>query len=130
MTLHSGGRPSSPRGPINESPRRLAQRKADTLPAQRKADALLSMEEVNWVLSGRGNKTLLIRKRAAASGAPGFRTRTGTVVTLAQMHYYGVDLRAAFDVYSSYIDLLQIFIHHRIRPPGHKRRRAERSGDC
>ena len=130
MTLHSG-RPSSPRGPINESPRRLAQRKADTLPAQRKADALLSMEEVNWVLSGRGNKTLLIRKRAAASGAPGFRTRTGTVATPAQMHYYGVDLRAAFfDVYSSYIDLLQIFIHRRIRPPGHKRRRAERSGDC
>ncbi len=73
--------------------------------SMRERDTLLSMEEIDWVLRQRDNQTLLIRKCEAASGAPWFQIRTGIVVTLAQMYYYGCQLGTAFDIYKLYLDL-------------------------
>ncbi len=87
----------------------------------RSRDLLLNMEEVDWVLSQRSWQTLLIRKDKAVSGAPVFQIRTGTVVTLAEMYYYGVDLCTAFDIYKLYLDL-PLFIHKISHPE--KRRRV------
>ncbi len=71
---------------------------------------MLNMEEIDWVLSQRSWQTLLIRKGEAVSGASVFQIRTGTVVTLAEMYYYGVDLCTAFDIYKLYLDL-PLFMH-------------------
>ena len=77
----------------------------------------LEYSDVNWVLDQEGEDwTLLIRRVRAASGAPAqFEVITGgTVVTLAQMMYYGLDKKCTcFDVYSSYIGL-PIVIHKRV----------------
>ena len=77
----------------------------------------LEYSDVNWVLDQEGeDRTLLIRRVRAASGAPAqFEVITGgTVVTLAQMMYYGLDKKCTcFDVYSSYIGL-PIVIHKRV----------------
>ncbi len=81
---------------------------------KKKQDALLSMEDIDWVLREQNNQTLLIRKCEAASGAPWFQIRTGIVVTLAQLYYYGCDLCTAFDIYKLYLDL-PIFLHARSR---------------
>ncbi len=81
---------------------------------KKKQDALLSMEDIDWVLREQNNQTLLIRKLEAASGAPWFQIRTGIVVTLAQLYYYGCDLCTAFDIYKLYLDL-PIFLHARSR---------------
>ena len=71
----------------------------------------LSMEEINWVLDQRGGQTLLIRRAGAASGAPKFEIRSGKVVTLAEMFYYGSEVKCtAYDIYKLYMDL-PIFIH-------------------
>ena len=83
-------------------------------------DEWLTMAEVNWVLDQRGGQTLLIRRAGAASGAPAgrahnFEIRSGKVVTLAQMYYYGCDVCTAYDIYKLYMDL-PIFIHKQVRP--------------
>ena len=83
-------------------------------------DEWLTMAEVNWVLDQRGGQTLLIRRAGAASGAPTWRApkfeiRSGTVVALAEMFYYGSEeLCTAYDIYKLYMDL-PIFIHKRQR---------------
>ena len=90
--------------------------------SRRRHDQWLTMREVDWVLAENDSRTLLIRKTCAASGAPGdseFQIRTGTVVTLAEMFYYGSGHRActAYDIYKLYMDL-PMFIHK------HRRRNA------
>ncbi len=87
----------------------------------RSRDSLLNMEEIDWVLSQRSWQTLLIRKGEAVSGASVFQIRTGTVVTLAEMYYYGVDLCTAFDIYKLYLDL-PLFMHK----IGHAEKRRRR----
>ena len=79
-------------------------------------DEWLTMAEVNWVLDQRGGQTLLIRRAGAASGArpwraPQFEIRSGKVVALAEMFYYGSEEKCtAYDIYKLYMDL-PIFIH-------------------
>ena len=81
------------------------------------------MEEVNWVLDQRGNQTRLIRRAGAASGAPKFEIRSGKVVTLAEMFYYGSEkMCTADDIYKLYMDL-PIFIHKHRRQRFVSRRR-------
>ena len=88
-------------------------------------DDLLTMAEVNWVLDQRGGQTLLIRRAGAASGAPMFEIRTGKVVTLAQMFYYGSEVKCtAYDIYKLHMDL-PIFIHKHRRQPCMSRRRLD-----
>ena len=86
-------------------------------------DECLTMEEVSWVLDQRGGQTRLIRRAGAASGAPMFEIRTGKVVTLAQMSYYGSEVTCtAYDIYKLHMDL-PIFIpkHRRQRPVSRRR---------
>ena len=84
------------------------------------------MAEVNWVLNQRGGQTLLIRRAGAASGAPRFEIRTGKVVALAQMFYYGSEVKCtAYGIYKFHMDL-PIFIHkHRRQRVGSRRRLDE-----
>ena len=80
------------------------------------------MEDINWVLDQRGGQTLLIRRAGAASGAPKFEIRSGKVVTLAEMFYYGSEVCTAYDIYKLYMDL-PIFAHKQVKPRCETRRR-------
>ena len=77
-----------------------------------------------------GGQTLLTRRASAASGAPTWRApkfeiRSGKVVTLAQMFYYGSELSCtAYDIYQLYMDL-PIFIHKQMRQRSSKSPRGE-----
>ena len=86
------------------------------------------MEDINWVLDQRDGQTLLIRRAGAASGAPKFEIRSGKVVSLAEMFYYGSEVCTAYDIYKLYMDL-PIFIHMQVRQrcdwAGESRRRRD-----
>ena len=88
--------------------------------AARNPNKWLTFEDVNWVLDQKGGETLLIR-RAAASGAR-FEIRSGRVVTLAEMFYYGSETCTAYDTYKLYMDL-PIFIHKHKRQSSRQRPR-------
>ena len=84
------------------------------------------MAEVNWVLDQRGGQTLLIRRAGAASGAraPKFEIRSGKVVALAEMFYYGRRMCTAYDIYKLYMDL-PIFIRKQRRERLVRRQRLD-----
>ena len=84
----------------------------------------LTFEEVDWVLEQKGGETLLIRRNWAAAAASGarFEIRSGRVVTLAEMFYYGSELCTAYDIYKHYMDL-PIFIHKHKRQSSRQRPR-------
>ena len=77
------------------------------------------------MLGQRGGHMLLIRRAGAASGAPRFEIRTGKVVALARMIYYGSEEQCtAYDIYKLHMDL-PIFIHKHRRQPCMSRRRLD-----
>ena len=82
------------------------------------------MADINWVLDQRDGRTLLIRRAGAASGAPKFEIRSGKVVSLAEMFYYGSEVCTAYDIYKLYMDL-PIFIHKHRRQRFVSRRRLD-----
>ena len=83
---------------------------------------LLRMEDINWVLDQRDGQTLLIRRAGAASGAPKFEIRSGKVVSLAEMFYYGSEVCTAYDIYKLYMDL-PIFAHKQMKQARETRQR-------
>ena len=92
--------------------------------AARNPNTGLTFEDVNWVLDQKGGETLLIRRKWAAAAASGarFEIRSGRVVTLAEMFYYGSELCTAYDIYKHYMDL-PIFIHKHKRQSSRQRPR-------
>ena len=81
----------------------------------------LTWEEVIWVLGQRGGHTLLFRRAGGASGALNFEIRSGKVVSIAEMFYYGSDWCTACDICKLYLHL-PIVIHRRQRPVSRRRR--------
>ena len=75
----------------------------------------LRIDQVLWVLRERDDQTLLIRRTAAGwrDRIPKFEIRTGKVVTLAEMFYYGCDFCTAYDIYKLYMDLPIFIQKHR-----------------
>ncbi len=92
----------------------------------------LTWADVNWVSSQNLDKTLLICKCVAASGAHTFSIRAGTAATLAQMHHYGEQLRTACDICRLYMDMPVLICKRNAREERHRRqrRRVEPSGSC
>ena len=92
--------------------------------AARNPNKWLTFDDVNWVLDQKGGETLLIRRKWAAAAASGarFEIRSGRVVTLAEMFYYGSELCTAYDIYKHYMDL-PIFIHKHKRQSSRQRPR-------
>ena len=74
------------------------------LASRKDPDERMLLKNVHWILDESDGRTLLIR-RGHADGVAQFYIRSGTVVTLPEMMFWGEGLCTCYDVYKLYVDL-------------------------
>ena len=83
---------------------------------ERPSSAWLTWEDVHWVLDENDDRTLLIRRVRAATGAPHYFIRSGIFTTLPDVMFHGLEQECtAYEAYKLYMDL-PIFVHRRTKP--------------
>ena len=88
----------------------------------------LTWEEVQWLLDEHEGQTLLIRRDTCCDGGARFYFRTGSVVSLPEMMFYGLACKCTcFDVYKLYVSF-EIIVRRRDRSGTVRDRKKARSG--